>query len=385
MSASLPRLAVIGISGYGRIHLGLMREWCDRGLATITAAVVINPGEEQANISELERRGCKIYADYTQMLREQAGQIDLCLIPTGIHLHAQMTVAALAAGANVLVEKPLAGSVAEVEAIQAAERTSGRFVAVGFQDIYDPSTAWFREVLASGRIGEVREVRFLGIWPRPRAYFARNNWAGRLIVNGAPVFDSPLNNAFGHFALLGLVFAGVGERSAPVEIESAELFRAHPIESFDTAVVTMRTESGVRLWFGVSHSSAVTVHPEILVIGAAGEARWRYERDIAWKNLAGEGEGRVLPSQVDVRRAMMGAVIRRLSDPHAPICSTGLAGRHTRLVEAVHRCGVVRTVEPERIEWTADPSDATAVPAVRGLADDLQRAFANGGKLEVHA
>lgn len=381
MSAPLPRLAIIGISGYGRIHLGLAREWCERGLATIVAAVVINPVEEQANVAALERLGCRIYADYAQMLREQAGNIDLCLIPTGIHLHARMTVDALRAGANVLVEKPLAGSVAETEAIRAAERETGRFVAVGFQDIYDPSTAWLREVLRSGRIGEVKSVRFLCVWPRPRSYFLRNNWAGRLVVNGAPVFDSPLNNACGHFVLLGLLFGGAAEGQGPLALDSAELFRAQPIETFDSAVVTMTSPSGVRLWFGVTHSSREARSPEIVIEGTAGSARWVYEQAVTLTLRGGAVERRPLVSQHEVRRAMMDAVMRRLSHPEVHICTAALAARHTAFIDAVHRTGKVRDFSPELIDWSGELTDATAIPSVRGLDAALVQAFAGGASL----
>jgi len=381
MSASLPRLAIIGISGYGRIHLGLAREWCERGLATITAAVVINPAEEQANIADLERRGCRIYADYAQMLREHAGQIDLCLIPTGIHLHARMTIAALRAGANVLVEKPLAGSVAETEAIRAAERESGKFVAVGFQDIYDPSTRWLLDVLRSGRIGEVRSVRFLCVWPRPRSYFLRNNWAGRLVVNGSPVFDSPLNNACGHFVLLGLLFGGATTEEGARTLDSAELFRAHPIESFDTAVVTMTTARGVRLWFGVTHSSREAHSPEIVIEGSTGSARWVYEQAVTLTLPGGVVERRPLASQHEVRRAMMDAVVQRLTNPDVPVCSAALAAQHTRLIEAVHRGGEVRDFPADQVDWSGDAADATAIPVVRELDGALRRAFAAGTSL----
>ena len=166
---SRPRLALIGISGYGRIHLQLARECRDRGELDLVAVTVINPVEEAENIAELQAHGCAIYSDYEKMLAAHANALELCLIPTGIPWHARMTIAALRAGANVLVEKPLAGSVAEVEAIYAEEQRSGRFVAVGFQDLYEPGTTWLKEELIKGTIGRIESVRFLGLWPRRRA------------------------------------------------------------------------------------------------------------------------------------------------------------------------------------------------------------------------
>ena len=128
MSVLLPepaRIAIIGVSGYGSIHLQLARESRDRGEIKITAATIINPQEEAATIAELRGNGAEIFTEYPEMFRRHAGKIDLCLIPTGIHWHARMTIAALEAGANVLVEKPLAGSVAEVEEIRRVERRTG--------------------------------------------------------------------------------------------------------------------------------------------------------------------------------------------------------------------------------------------------------------------
>lgn len=370
-----PRLAVIGISGYGKIHLQLARECRDRGEADLVAAVVINPEEEAANVAELRARGCAIYGDHREMLRRHAGEIDLCLIPTGIHWHVRMTIAALEAGANVLVEKPLAGSSEGVAAVQAAERAAGRFVAVGFQDCYDPGTRALAGALQAGRIGDLRAVRFLGVWPRPRAYFRRNNWAGRLRVDGVAVHDSPLNNAFGHFVMLSLLFGGASADELRLQPDDAELFRAHAIESFDTGVVTFRTARGVRFWFGASHVSAQAIEPEICVTGTAGTAGWRYE-DEAWLvDGAGRREAWPVLDQHATRRLMMTSALQRLRDPAAAVCTTSQAGLHTALIERIHQAGPVQPFPPEQVEWVGE-DERNAVPTVAGLTEAMQRAFA---------
>lgn len=372
----LPRIALIGISGYGRIHLQLARECRDRGEADIVAATVINPEEESANIAELAARGCKIYSDYEEMLREQAGRIDLCMIPTGIHWHARMTIAALRSGANVLVEKPLAGSVADVEAVRAAERKSGRFVAVGFQDLYEPGTLWLKQQLLAGAIGEVRSVRFLGVWPRGRNYFTRNDWAGQVEVDGVAVYDSPLNNAFAHFVMLSLYFACTQERAAAeLRLQGVELFRAHDIPTFDTAVVRGRTPPGVRLWFGVSHASRETIEPEIIVDGTGGTAGWRYEAEAWLRDNRGREDRRAMPEMSETRRTMMAAVLQRLRDPSVPTCSTELARHHTAAIEAIQRAAPVRWFSPESVDWVELDGIGSVVPDVSGLAHALRRAF----------
>jgi predicted dehydrogenase len=375
-AGTVPRMALIGISGYGRVHLQLARECRDRGEATIVAATVINQAEEAENVAELSRAGCRIFSGYEEMLREMRGQIDLCLIPTGIHWHTRMTMAALEAGANVLVEKPLAGSVAEVEAIRAAERKSGRFVAVGFQDFYEPGTAWLKGELQRGVIGEIRSVRFLGLWPRDRAYFRRNDWAGRLQVEGVPVLDSPLNNAFAHFAMLSLFFASPGARTtARMQLDRAEIFRAHEIESFDTCVVTSHLASGVRLWFGASHACRDTVEPEIDIVGSTGTACWRYEAEALWQNQEGSGQRRPLLDAAGARRAMVTAALRRLRDPAVPICTTEMAGELTKLIEDVHRSAPIVTIPASRVQWTEVNGHSSSVPEIAGMAEAMRRAF----------
>jgi predicted dehydrogenase len=373
--AAPPRTALIGVSGYGRLYLQLARELRDRGAIRLVAAVIINPEEEAVSVRELRDHGCAIYADYGEMLRRHAGEIDLCLIPTGIPWHARMTIAALRAGANVLVEKPLAGSLAEVAAIRAAERAAGRFVAVGFQDFYTPGTAWLKRELLAGAIGELRAIRALGFWPRPAAYYRRNNWAGRLQVDGVAVYDSPFNNAFGHFANLALYFAGASPRDvAAAQQVEAELFHAHEIESFDTGVVRARTASGTALWLGFSHACRTLADPVILIEGSAGWARWSYEKMCTVTPAGSPARFHPLPNAIDTRRIMFAEVLRRLHQPEAAICDTAMASRHTELIEAIHAIAPVQAILPALIDWITPPDGTSPIPAVRGMETTMQEA-----------
>jgi predicted dehydrogenase len=373
---------LIGISGYGRIHLNLAKQWRDRGAATIVAATVINAEEEAEEVAGLHAGGCEIFPDYEQMLTAHAGRIDLCMIPTGIHWHARMTIAALRAGANVLVEKPLSGVMSEVAAVRAAEREAGRFVAVGFQDYYEPGTAWLKQHLLDGAIGRVQSVRFLGLWPRPRSYFLRNEWAGRLLYDGRPVFDSPLSNAFAHFVMLSLYFAGERlEQPAVARLVAAELFRAHAIETFDTAVARLESESGVALWFGVSHACRTLQEPEIVIEGTAGRAGWRYEREAWWCGADGVEHRRELPDAFGARHDMMVAVVARLRDATVAICTPEIAGVHTAVIESLHADIPVQGWGAEDIQWTPGVSAEGAIPWVAGLDETLRRAYEQGGSL----
>lgn len=377
-----PRVALIGISGYGSIYLGLVRAARDRGELDLVAAVVINPDEEQANEAELIAHGCRIFRDYVTMLQELSGAIDLCLIPTGIQWHARMAIAALQAGAHVLVEKPLAGSLAEAEQIRATERQTGRWVAVGFQDIYCPVNQWLKEQLVQGVIGSLRSVRFLGLWPRSSSYFSRNHWAGRLFADGAPVKDSLLNNAFAHFVNLGLYFLGEDRKSAAtVQLDSVELLRAHPIETFDTSVVRAHTATGASFWVGASHTSQSTLEPVLRLIGSSGTITWRHGEDLAIERTGLPPERRAIPDIESTRQRMFAAVLARFRDPAATICDTALALAHTRFIEDVHAAAEPVTIPAAMVHWAGSPDHERCWPVVRGLEDALVRAFESGSTL----
>jgi predicted dehydrogenase len=379
--STLPRVALIGISGYGNIHLQLALHDRDRGQLIIVAATVINPDEVPAEVAELQAHGTEIFADYEAMLAAHAGRIDLCLVPTGIHWHARMTIAALQVGANVLVEKPLSGVMNEVEAVQRAERASGCFVAVGFQDYYESGTAWLKQHLVNGAIGRIETVRFCGMWPRPREYFKRNTWAGRLRLGEAAVFDSPLSNAFAHFAMLGLYFAG---QSLPAVAEATlldgELWRAQDIETFDTAVVRLRTADAIDLWFGVTHSCVTSMEPEIVITGSKGRAGWRYEKEAWWSGGDGLVHRCSLPDAHGARRAMMDTVLRRLVDSTTGICTTEMAAQHTRLIEALHAQLPVQEFAAEHVKWRGEGSHG--IPEVVGLEEALRAAYCHGSLFE---
>jgi predicted dehydrogenase len=91
--------------------------------------------------------------------RDDVDIVDIC---TPGDSHAEIALAALAAGKHVLVEKPLANTVAEAEQmVKAAKAASARGVrtAVGFNYRGVPALALARRLVAEGRIGQVRQVR----------------------------------------------------------------------------------------------------------------------------------------------------------------------------------------------------------------------------------
>lgn len=87
--------------------------------------------------------------------------IDVIDIVTPGGSHAEIAIAALEAGKHVLCEKPLANTLEEAEAMNAAADRAGKgvFAMVGFTYRRVPAAAFARDLVQSGAIGEVRQVR----------------------------------------------------------------------------------------------------------------------------------------------------------------------------------------------------------------------------------
>jgi predicted dehydrogenase len=95
--------------------------------------------------------------------------IDLVDIVTPGDSHAEIAIAALEAGKHVLCEKPLANTVEEAEAMAAAARRAaadGVFAMVGFTYRRVPAIAFARDLVAAGRLGDIRQltVSYLQDW-----------------------------------------------------------------------------------------------------------------------------------------------------------------------------------------------------------------------------
>lgn len=97
------------------------------------------------------------YGDYAQML--SSGAIDAVYISLPNHLHAEWTIQALIAGVHVLCEKPMALTLAEMDAMITASRVSGCVLAEAFMYRHHPQTKIAGNWAHSGRLGDICLVR----------------------------------------------------------------------------------------------------------------------------------------------------------------------------------------------------------------------------------
>ena len=383
------RVALIGVTGYGAVHFDHLRRLAEAGRCDFAAAAVVNPDspEAAAPLTWLRAHGAAVHGTAETLFAAEAGRLDLVCLPVGIAAHEPLVKAALAAGANVLVEKPAAGCTAAVDRMIAAERAAApRRVFVGFQHVCAPEVATLRGILSSGALGAVRRVAVSGVWPRSDDYYARNGWAGRLAApDGTPVRDSPANNAFAHYLNLALMFAAPSAPDGAADPVAARgaLWRARPeIETFDTCMVRFDTAEGVPILLCLSHAAATAENPRIRVDCARGTVRWTH--DGPWEAVQGVrgaqsyvvASGVAKPPHAEMFHAVLAATESHAefaegAESVAP-CSLALARHQVRAVERLSESIPVWPLSRSAVRL---PGGQWSVP---GLSEAFAKAFDAG-------
>lgn len=372
------RVGLIGVTGYALAYFEELNKLVEAGSVKWGAVTIINRADAPAQVAFFEAAGIPIYGDYLEMLEHERGKLDWVCVPTAIGWHTRMTVDALRCGIPVLLEKPIAPTLQEVEVIQAAERASGLVVAIGYQHQYSDSTWEIKRRLVEGQIGDLRQIDSICLWPRPRAYYSRNHWAGRLYVGESWVLDSPLHNAISHVVNLILFFAGstLEDRADPIQVE-AELYRSKPIQNFDTIRSQVDLDTGVRAGVVLSHSSRETVDPEIRIRGTRGTLVWSFSGAHTLE-VDGQVETLDLENQVRVRESMFGNVVRLIhGDPSARTCTTEQAKGEVKWVNAVQDASAIHDI-PENAHRQRVDESGEVFDFVEDLDSIVMRAYQKG-------
>jgi predicted dehydrogenase len=155
----------VGIVGYAFMGAAHSQAWRTVGRVydlPLRPAMVALCGRNRSAAEEAAGRlgWSSVETDWKQLLgRDDVHLVDIC-VPG--NFHAEIAIAALAAGKHVLCEKPLANTVAEAEAMCAAAETArlrGVRSMVGFNYRRVPALALARSLVTSGRLGTIRHVR----------------------------------------------------------------------------------------------------------------------------------------------------------------------------------------------------------------------------------
>jgi predicted dehydrogenase len=146
------RVAVVGVGHLGQHHARILASLPE---AELVAVVDTN----RARAEEIAAaNGTRALFD----AKDLAGTVDAVSVAVPTELHLEVSQPLLASGVSVLVEKPMARSVAEADAMLAAARHSGAMLAVGHTERFNPAVTAARPLLADPRFIEVHR---LGAFP----------------------------------------------------------------------------------------------------------------------------------------------------------------------------------------------------------------------------
>jgi scyllo-inositol 2-dehydrogenase (NADP+) len=153
---SAPQPVRIAIAGLGRagwdLHAAALADL--PGAYLLAAACDPDPARRQ---EARERFGCRVCADLPALLAE--ADFELLVLATPSQGHAAEALAALAAGRHVVVEKPMAQSLEQADAMIAAAQASGQVLTVHQNYRYAADFLKVKEVIASGRLGRLLEIK----------------------------------------------------------------------------------------------------------------------------------------------------------------------------------------------------------------------------------
>ncbi len=381
------RFVVIGLGGFAEVHLNAVNWLEKQRLAKLAGVVAIeyDRGRFPEKIQQLVARHVPLYSSIEDFFQRGTNTTEVLTVPIGIHQHVPVSIKALAMGLHVYCEKPVAATIQEVDQLIAAQKRSGKLVAIGYQYICSNSIQQLKARIGDGRLGAVKSAALVCAWPRSDAYYARNDWAGRMKKDGYWVLDSPMNNAMAHYLenLLYLASTNRDEAAMPIEV-TAELYRSRQLESCDTALLRINCDNGSLLHFFVTHCSATTFGPLMKLSCANGVAQWeKYNGETTIRYHHGDEE-KFANTDEFWTFAGFRNFVQAICGETRLLCPPEVCRSHTLVINAAHEsCPVITPFPADLIrtetapETIPSPLPEGSFKRVAGLDDLLLQAYEN--------
>ncbi len=246
-----------GLMGYGKVanlHAVALGRSRNARLVSVCGRNTVRRDEFARNWGIASR------ATVADMVRED--HVDAVIINTPHPRHHDDALDAFAAGCHVLVEKPMAISVAECDAMIEAARRAGKVLSVVSQRRWYPSCQRIKAAIESGKLGKpaVAQVTILG-W-RDEKYYAADPWRGKWDTEGGGVLINQAPHQFDLMCWFMGPAAGIQAYWDNVN---------HPyIEVEDTAVAAIRFKNGGMGSVLVSNSQKPGIYAKIHIHGTSG-------------------------------------------------------------------------------------------------------------------
>jgi predicted dehydrogenase len=229
-----------GIAVAGAGYIGLAHMAAARHSASVELIAVVDPSP--AAKAHADAAGVPLYATLAELFAKR--KPDGVVLATPNPLHLPHALACIAAGLPMLLEKPIAPTVAEAEVlVRAAEETQVPLL-IGHHRAHSPIMATAQQLVASGVLGRLVAVTGTAMFLKPDHYFADAPW--RQEPGAGPI-------------LLNMIHEVHNLRMLAGEIVAVQAFASHAVRGFaveDTVAISLRFASGALGSFLLSDTAA---------------------------------------------------------------------------------------------------------------------------------
>lgn len=335
------RVAIVGTGNISQSHIQGYLQFPDR--CKIVALVDIYPEKAQEKKERFGLTDAEVYDDHLKILdRDDIDLVDVCTPP---YVHAEIAVHSLNAGKNVLVEKPMAASLEECDAMLAAREASGKLLTVVAQNRFRTGYMNLKKVLDSGLAGPIVHAQADSFWWRGHCYYDLW-WRGTWEKEGG---GCTLNHAVHHIDMM-LWMMGM-----PEEVQAVMSNTSHDnAEVEDLSIAVLRYKNGA---LGQITSSVVHHGEEQQMVFQGKNARvsapWKVYASVS-KSNGFPDRNETLERQIDQlyqalpvqkytgHTPLIDDVLRALETGSWPLISAEDGRRTVELITAIYEAVVMR-------------------------------------------
>ncbi|KND59633.1 hypothetical protein BVER_00020c [Candidatus Burkholderia verschuerenii] len=229
------RIAVAGAGYIGQAHMDVARR-----SATCTLAAIVDPAPAAVDIAA--KAGVPLYRTLDELIAKDCP--DGIVLATPNQLHVEHARVCLAAGVPILLEKPIAPTVAEAQTLVDEVERSGAKVLIGHHRAHSPIMARAKQVIDEGRLGKLVAVMGSAVFFKPEQYYADAPW--RREPGAGPILLNMIHEVHNLRMLCGDIVA--------VQAFASQATRGFPVE--DTVAINLRFASGALGTFMLSDTAA---------------------------------------------------------------------------------------------------------------------------------
>lgn len=220
--------AVVGCGHIGKRHAEMIRRNDEAQLVALCEV-------RDELTDELAGYGVPVFSEMEEMLKEHP-EIDVVNICTPNGLHAGQSILALNHRKHVVCEKPLGLTKASCEQIIFKALQVSRHVFGVMQNRYSPPSVWLKEMVESGRLGDIFMVQINCYWNRDDRYYNKAGWKGTANLDGGTLFTQ-----FSHFIdIMYWLFGDISD----IQGRFADFNHQNTTDFEDSGIVNFRFVNG---------------------------------------------------------------------------------------------------------------------------------------------